>query len=210
MRSRIAEVLRRICEDRALEARWLNTVSLMEFVGARKISRTVADRHPSREVLQHLADETRHALAFKQLACDVAGGEVTEYLCPEAAATYFQTLDRALAEWARALLGRDDVQLNYLLTTTMIELRAMQIYPMLKAASKHPNVREELGRVVVEEQSHRREIEERCEAWLTLRRRPGPRRSAGARGEALRRLPLRARGEARLRRAPHPGRLTRP
>lgn len=167
MRERIAEVLRRIASDRQLEARWLNTVSLLEFVGARKISRTVADRHPTQEILQHLADETRHALAFKKLACEVAGEEVTGYLCPEAAATYFQTLDRAASEWARGVLGgREDTALNYLLTTTLIEKRAMQIYPLMKAATQQSNVKTELGKVVVEEQSHRKEIEEKCEQWL--------------------------------------------
>ena len=162
MRERIQEVLRRIAQEPSLEARWLNTVSLLEFIGARKISRTVADRHPSLEVLSHLADETRHALAFKRLACELEGGEVQGYLCPEAAGIYFQTLDRALAAWAAQALGREDTRLSYLLTTTLIEKRAMLIYPLYKAATRSAQVREELGRVVTEEQGHRRSIEETC------------------------------------------------
>jgi hypothetical protein len=169
MRERIQNVLQRIAAESTREAQWLNTVSLLEFIGARKISRTVADRHPTLEVLQHLADETRHALAFKKLACEVAGGEVTGYLCPEAAGTYFQTLDRTLAAWAAKAVGAEDVHLSYLLTTTLVEQRAMQIYPLYKAASRNPVVREELGRVVVEEQSHRRSIEEICVEALSLR-----------------------------------------
>jgi len=169
MRERIQNVLQRIAAEPEREARWLNTVSLLEFIGARKISRTVADRHPTLEVLQHLADETRHALAFKRLACEVAGEEVKGYLCPEAAGTYFQTLDRALAAWAAKAVGAQDVQLSYLLTTTLIEQRAMQIYPLYKAATRNPVVRAELGRVVVEEQGHRRSIEEICVEALSLR-----------------------------------------
>jgi hypothetical protein len=162
MRERIQNVLKQIAEHPEREALWLNTVSLMEFIGARKISRTVADRHPTLDVLQHLADETRHALAFKRLACEVAGGEVKGYLCTEAAKTYFQTLDRALSTWAQESFGREDVRLSYLLTTTMIEQRAMQIYPLYKAATRQAVVKEELGKVVAEEQSHRRSIEEIC------------------------------------------------
>jgi hypothetical protein len=162
VRERLHDVLTRIAEDPEREARWLNTLSLLEFTGARKISRTVADRHPTLEILEHLADETRHALAFKRLATDVAGREVVDYLCLEAAMTYFQTLDRALAAWGTETRGRDDVRLNYLLTTTLIEHRAMQLYPLYKAASRRPEVKEELGRVVAEEQSHRRTIEQRC------------------------------------------------
>lgn len=166
MRERIQNVLKQIAANPGREALWLNTISLLEFIGARKISRTVADRHPTLDVLNHLADETRHALAFKRLACEVAGGEVSEYLCPQAAGTYFQTLDRELAAWAAQAVGREDTRLSYLLTTTMIEQRAMQIYPLYKAATRQAVVREELGRVVTEEQSHRRSIEDICTETL--------------------------------------------
>lgn len=162
MRERIQAVLKQIAAEPALEARWLNTLSLLEFIGARKISRTVADRHPSLEVLGHLADETRHALAFKRLACEVAGAEISEYLCPQEAAAWFQTLDRELAAWTTRAVGREDVWLNYLLTTTLVEQRAMVLYPLYKAATRQAAVRAELGKVVTEEQSHRRQIEEAC------------------------------------------------
>lgn len=162
MRERIQEVLRRVAAEPAREARWLNTLSLLEFIGARKISRTVADRHPTLEVLEHLADETRHALAFKRLACEVAGGEVGEYLCPQEAKAYFQRLDRELAAWGARAVGQEDIRLSYLLTTALIERRAMQIYPLYKAATRHEAVKAELGQVVVEEQSHRRSLEEAC------------------------------------------------
>ncbi|PTL78041.1 hypothetical protein [Vitiosangium sp. GDMCC 1.1324] len=165
-REKIQTVLKRITAEPPLEARWLNTLSLLEFVGARKISRTVADRHPTLEVLAHLADETRHAMAFKRLACEVAGGEVSEYLCPQEAATYFQTLDRELAAWATQALGHEDVKLNYLLTTTIVEQRAMLMYPLYKAATHQASVRTELGKVVTEEQSHRLDIEETCKLRL--------------------------------------------
>ncbi|MDC0712031.1 hypothetical protein POL68_26420 [Stigmatella sp. ncwal1] len=162
MRERIQTVLKRIASEPTLEARWLNTLSLLEFIGVRKISRTVADRHPSLEVLGHLADETRHALAFKRLACEVAGTEPSEYLCAQEAAAWFQTLDRELAAWTVRTLGQEDVQLNYLLTTTLVEQRAMLLYPLYKAATRHPAVRAELGKVVTEEQSHRLDIEDTC------------------------------------------------
>jgi hypothetical protein len=166
MRERIQAVLKQIAAEPTLEARWLNTLSLLEFIGARKISRTVADRHPSLEVLGHLADETRHALAFKRLACEVAGTEISEYLCPQEAAAWFQTLDRELAAWTTRAVGHEDVRLNYLVTTTLVEQRAMVLYPLYKAATRQAAVRAELGKVVTEEQSHRREIEQTCQRLL--------------------------------------------
>jgi hypothetical protein len=166
LRDRIQAVLKQIASEPMLEARWLNTLSLLQFVGARKISRTVADRHPSLEVLGHLADETRHALTFKRLACEVAGGEVSVYLCAQEAATYFQTLDRELATWATHALGHEDTKLHYLLTTTLLGQRAMLVYPLYKAATRVTSVRLELGRVAAEEQSHRIDIEETCKLRL--------------------------------------------
>lgn len=68
MRERIKSALRKIIADERVEARWLNTISYLEYVGARKIFRSVATSHPSVSVLDHLADETRHAAAFKVLA----------------------------------------------------------------------------------------------------------------------------------------------
>ncbi|CAM4282878.1 MULTISPECIES: hypothetical protein [Myxococcus] len=167
MRDRIQAVLRQLAQSPDMEARWLHTLSLMEFIGARKISRTVADRHPTLEVLGHLADETRHAFAFKRLSAEVAGAEITTFLCPEAAGRYFQALDHELATWATSFTGAPDVYLHYLLTTTAIERRAMVLYPLYKAASRQPAVREELGRVVTEEQSHRLTIEDACVERLT-------------------------------------------
>lgn len=162
MRERLRRVLEIISADRETEARWLNTVSLLEFVGARKISRTVADRHPSLEVLEHWADETRHALAFKRLAYEVGGPHASEYLCPREAGTYFEGLDHALCAWAADVVGRRDERLSYLLTTTMVERRAMQLYPLYRASSRQPAVREELRRVIGEEQAHRVGIEKQC------------------------------------------------
>ncbi|MCP3136876.1 hypothetical protein [Pyxidicoccus xibeiensis] len=167
MRDRIQAVLRQLSQSPRVEARWLHTLSLMEFIGARKISRTVADRHPSLEVLGHLADETRHAFAFKRLSAELGGAEPSDFLCPEAAGRYFQALDHELATWATGYTGAPDMYLHYLLTTTAIERRAMVLYPLYKAASRHPGVREELGRIVTEEQSHRRTIEDACVARLS-------------------------------------------
>lgn len=162
MRERLRKTLADISSDPALEARWLNTVSLLEFIGARKISRTVADRHPSVEVLEHLADETRHALAFKRLAAEVGGDNASGYLCPKEAATYIQSLDRALSEWSQGVIGKHDEQVSYLLTTTLIERRAMILYPLYRAASSQSVVREELRRVIAEEQGHRVGTEKQC------------------------------------------------
>lgn len=162
MRERLKVFFSRITESPALEARWLNTVSLLEFTGARKISRTVADRHPALDVLEHIADETRHALAFKRLAVAVGGTLEPGYLCATEGSAYIQSLDRALAAWSESVLGRHDPRAFYLLTTTLIERRAMQLYPLYRATTSQESVREELRKVITEEQNHRVGIEAEC------------------------------------------------
>ena len=165
MRERIRRALELITSDPARESGWLHTLSLLEFIGARKIGRTAAAHHPHLSVLEHWADETRHAAAFESLATEVGGGRPGAYLCADEAKRYFQALDEALDGWVRARHGEAPV-LNYLLVTAVIERRAMALYPLLRAASRHPRVREELSQIIVEEQSHRVAIEERCRKLL--------------------------------------------
>lgn len=156
------ELLEKIAAKPSLEARWLNTLSLLEYIGARKIGKTFSKEHPSIEVLEHHADETRHAYAFKRLSAIVSGGEDLGYLCPEAAVDYFQTLDKTLTEWITRLTSKIDSRQNYLLVTSIVERRAMKLYPVYRRITRNGFIRDELKRVVEEEANHRRAIEDEC------------------------------------------------
>lgn len=156
------EFLEKIAAKPSLEARWLNTLSLLEYIGARKIGKTFSKMHPPIEVLEHHADETRHAYAFKRLSAVVSGGEDLGYLCSEEAIDYFQTLDKTLSEWMTKLTGRNDSNQNYLIVTSIVERRAMKLYPLYRRITRNGFVRDELKRVIEEENAHRRSIEEAC------------------------------------------------
>jgi hypothetical protein len=165
MRERVWRALEALTQDPRREAAWLHTLSLLEYIGARKIGRTAAAHHPSTDVLRHWSDETRHAAAFKSLAAELWGGEPTVYLCGDEAKRYFAELDAALARWALERAG-ENPRITYLLVTTVIERRAMALYPLYRAASRQRRVREGLSRIIVEEQSHRVAIEEQCRVLL--------------------------------------------
>lgn len=165
-RDALKKVLNSIAEDPELEARWLNTLSLLEFIGARKIGKTMCQTHPSATVLDHWADETRHAYAFKALCEELADGEFEGYLAMEAATNYFQQLDQRATDWLRERVGVEQTALNYLLVTTLIERRAMMVYPLYRAATNHEFIADELQSIVVEEQDHRIELERQCVALL--------------------------------------------
>jgi hypothetical protein len=158
----IKDILEKIASRPEAESRWLNTLSLLEYIGARKIGKTFSKAHPSLEILQHHADETRHAYAFKRLAVIVSGGEDFGYLCSDEALHYFQTLDKALSEWMTKLTGKAEPYQNYLLVTAVVERRAMKIYPLYRKITRNGFVRDELKQVVEEESSHRRIVEEEC------------------------------------------------
>ena len=162
MRDNIRRDLRTIACDERLEARWLNTLSYLAFAGARKISRTVAASHPSADVLEHLADQSRRAAAFARLAERVLGTAPSDYLCRDAATTYFNKLDRELSAWATELVGQPHPSLNYLLVTSMIERRAMTLYPLYRSMTANVDVREELDRIIDEDKEYRVRIEEDC------------------------------------------------
>lgn len=168
-RDDIKQALDTMVMEPRTEAAFLHTVSYLEFVGARKISKTVASKHPSLEVLDHLADETRHAFAFKKLAVHIGGADSDlEYLNLDPAKRMFHSLDTKLSAWVTAAVGADDEYLNYLLVTTMIERRAMQLYPLYRAATQSDTVRAALSEIIVEEQNHRILLEERCVAALAV------------------------------------------
>src|SRR5262249_7814260 len=134
VRERIRALLERVTASVELEARWLQTLSLLEYIGARKIGRTAAAHHPPGEVLSHWADETRHAAVFQALALERGRGAPLSYLCGEGAKAYFAELDSALTQWTTRWAGAEDPVSNYLLVTTAIERRAMALYPIYRAA----------------------------------------------------------------------------
>ena len=159
-------LLKKITSDPDCEARWLNTISLLEHIGARKISKTVAQTHPTLSILEHYADETRHAYAFKRLSLQLAEKGTNAYLCRNEAIDYFQGLDRQTDAWIQEHIGSEDHYANYLLTTSLIERRAMQLYPLYRDTTQHDEVRAELDKIIQEEANHRKAIDSKLRLVL--------------------------------------------
>jgi hypothetical protein len=155
----VRELLEKIIANPDLEARWLNTLSLLEHMGAGKIMKTVGQTHPTLSVLEHHADESRHAYAFKRLSDQLSANGTADYLCKDEARAYFQTLDHQLAAWLEEHIQPTDCLPNYLLTTSLIERRAMQVYPLYRDVTTQENVKAELKRIIEEEINHRTVID---------------------------------------------------
>ncbi len=158
--SHVKEILQSIISSPRLEARWLATLSVMEGIGARKICLTVCQSHPTQEVLKHFADESRHAYAFKRLSELVGKNSVQENLCGDEAISYFQMLDAGVTDFLSDLPATGDQYANYLLVTSLIEKRAMKLYPLYLSVSQNPDVKDELKQIILEESDHKPGIED--------------------------------------------------
>src|ERR1700729_260273 len=76
-------ILPQIIADNTIHARWLNTLSLMENTGARKISASEDPVTVTYIILKHAAEEHRHAFYLKKQIEKAGTG-----LCPTYADEY--------------------------------------------------------------------------------------------------------------------------
>lgn len=110
--------------------KWLNTLSFLEYIGARKIIKSQHATELDGEMVEHIAEEARHALFFKKLAHKVCPSEKeltygeSDLLEGKQSERYFQDLDAMVTEELEEVQTR----LNYLYVTITIEHRAMILY----------------------------------------------------------------------------------
>ena len=143
------------CAHSSAHARFLNTLSLMEHIGSRKIMASQAERGLGGETLRHLAEETRHAYFFKRAAEKLAhrtlGYEAGETIAGAAARGYMERLD---AEITHELDGARAIALPYLYMSLIVELRAVWFYRIYQGALSEHEQSLSLRSVLAEEELH--------------------------------------------------------
>lgn len=144
-------------------AQWLNTLSFLEYIGCRKIVKSQDAQVINSEILQHIAEEARHASFFKKEAekinCRPMGYSAKEMIAGEAAEDYFQQLDRAVEEKLKGA-SKDPRFLNYLYVTWLVETRATQVYEIYQSILEKKNFDFSLKSLLREEQRHLDEMTE--------------------------------------------------
>ncbi len=120
-------ILARIVSNDELHARWLNTLSYMEYVGARKMMKSQQESDIDEVMLEHMAEEIRHALILKKIVRrnfseDLADYSEANMLHKPAAKLYFQRIDSMSGEQTKS------ARHAYLLTSYLIETRALKFY----------------------------------------------------------------------------------
>lgn len=155
----VEEVLKWVTADTAVEAQWLNHLSQLEYVGARKILKAVAFEDVDLLTLQHVHEESGHAYMLKQLACDL-DPKTPNWSGSRFCAIgwkYFSELDAEVS----ALL--DDRQvLAYPLVSFIVEERVMLLYPAYRRLTQRTAVKSVLKIILAQEGRH----EVRFERWV--------------------------------------------
>lgn len=124
------DVLQKVVAQPSIHGRFLNTLSLLEYIGSRKIMKSQLESEITPTTLAHMSEEIRHAQVLKRLAVKVAGDFVKTYtesslLCGHEGRAYIQAIDSKACE----VIGEQNSFVNYLLTTLIVEERAQELYP---------------------------------------------------------------------------------
>lgn len=144
-----------------LHGRFLNTLSLLEYIGARKIVKSQKESHITPTILGHMVEEIRHAQILKKLALRVAGSGVSSYreeslLCGREGRAYIQAIDQT----AKDVVGEGNSWTNYLLTTLIVEERAQDLYPFYDELLCQLDLGGPLKAIVREEVGHLEQVQD--------------------------------------------------
>ena len=160
------DLLNTIVADADLHARWLNTLSLMENTGARKISASEDTVNVTYIILKHAAEEHRHAFYLKKQIDKIAEGYCPTYahqflLAPAQSKYYLNQLDVEVCRYLKSemkLMGGKLRFAAYLLVTYAIEVRADELYPIYQQALDNAGSRVNVKSIILEEEGHLEEM----------------------------------------------------
>ncbi|MDB5128229.1 hypothetical protein [Mucilaginibacter sp.] len=158
-------ILPKIIADNHLHARWLNTLSLMENTGARKISASEDPATVTYIILKHAAEEHRHAFYLKK-QIEKTGKELPTYsseylIAPAFSKYYLNQLDIDVCRYLKKELHLTGAELRfaaYLLVTYAIEVRADELYPIYQDALDEAGSKVNVKSIILEEEGHLEEM----------------------------------------------------
>ena len=166
MNTNLSFLLDRIIPNNLLHAKWLNTLSLMENSGARKIAASESKTHVTLMVLKHAAEEARHAFILKKqidrIATDICPDYNVEYLLAGwDSRNYLNRLDCLVSRYLKKELGLEGERLrfaSYLLVTYAIEVRADALYPVYQEQLEKYKSKVNVKSIILEEEGHLEEM----------------------------------------------------
>lgn len=174
MENKLKELLSEIVLSDELHAKWLNSLSMMENTGARKISRYEHPINTDIIVLKHAAEEARHAYYLKKqigkLSFSCPDYSYPYMLAPVDSHHYLQQLDVQASKYLKAkfnFTGRDLKHGAYLLVTYAIEVRADMLYEIYQAALTASGSKVNVKSIILEEEGHLEEMQKMLASFHT-------------------------------------------
>lgn len=169
----LKEILTQIVQNPDLHSRWLNTLSLMENTGARKISASQDSVKVTYLMLKHAAEEARHAFYLKKQILKIDTDACPDYstsflLAPYASKSYLNHLDLKICRYLKSTLGIKNKDLHfaaYLLVTYAIEVRADEIYPIYQQVLDEFASKVNVKSIILEEEGHLEEMKHQLEQF---------------------------------------------
>ena len=146
----LVRLLGPITSDPELELEWIDLLSQLEYVGCRKIVKSVGFESVSLEILRHVSEEASHAFLLKEVA--EKGGlrprSWREGRFAEAGWNYFQRLDQGVSALP------ESGGLAYPGVSWAIERRVLMVYPSYLRITRNEALRRALGRILAQEERH--------------------------------------------------------
>ena len=167
------QLLNTIVGDPVLHARFLNGLARMEYVGVRKMLKSRSSDHLGEDGLQHVLEESSHALRLKRAALglapepdQVATFADAQCLGGRAGEDYMQGVDAAAEAALQDLPEERRGEINYLLSSLVIELRAEAFYPAYESCLQEAGAGVSVASIVKDELRHLAEMERRLDGLL--------------------------------------------
>lgn len=155
-----------VVKDNKLHAKWLNTLSMMENAGAKKIKKCEHPVLATEIILKHSSEEARHAYYLKKQIQKIDKGSCPTYerqylLAPRMSFYYLHELDIKVCRFLKDTFGYkgDDLKYAaYLLVTYAIEVRADELYPKYQDVLTTTNSPVNVKSIIAEEINHLAEM----------------------------------------------------
>ncbi len=167
------KILQYVVENIDLHVKWLNTLSFLENVGARKISACEQPHSVSLIQLKHAAEEHRHAYYLKKQINKIDASacpfyEAKDLLAARETYHYLNSLDMKCARFLKKefdLTGDALKYAAYLFVTYAIEVRADALYPIYQDVLTRNQSKVMVKSIIIEEEGHLEEMIQQLERF---------------------------------------------
>ncbi|MCY4321732.1 MAG: hypothetical protein OXC37_04955 [Bdellovibrionaceae bacterium] len=166
----LVKILEKITAHKDLHAKFLNTLSYLEYIGARKMLKSLPAPILNKTFLDHINEEVRHSLVLKNLAEKLTktsyGFKKEELIAGAQGSQYFQEVDHYGLKFSSA-----NPVLNYLYTTYAIEQRAIVLYSLYNDTLKKKGFSFSMKSILNDEEEHLdytlKQIQKEDSSWET-------------------------------------------